>query len=123
VALARQQNQSAAQRAQNAAARMARAVAALIAQRKDKLDRLARLQESLSHKSVLARGFALVRDENDALVRFVAQAPDGAALTIEFADGRIFARAGQTPAQEPQEPGLSRRRARKAPGGDQGSLF
>jgi exodeoxyribonuclease VII large subunit len=123
VALARQQNQSAAQRAQNAAARMTRAVAALIAQRKDKLDRLARLQESLSHKSVLARGFALVRDENDALVRGVAQAPDGAALTIEFADGRVFARAGQTPSQEPQEPGLSRRRARKAPGGDQGSLF
>jgi len=119
VALTRQQNAGAAQRVEGLAARMTRAMAALVAQRKEKLSRLARLQDSLSHKAVLARGFALVRDENDALVRGVAQAPPGALLAIEFADGRVAARAGQ--AETPDPP--AKRKARKTPGGDQGSLF
>lgn len=122
LVLARQQNQANARRIESAATRLEHAAAALLARKKESLARLARLQESLSHRKVLERGFALVRDENDALVRGVAQAPPGAALSIEFADGRVFARAGavETAASSPAP---ARRKARKTPGTDQGSLF
>ncbi|WP_413661911.1 exodeoxyribonuclease VII large subunit [Methylocystis iwaonis] len=120
VALAHQENKGARRRMESAAARLPQAIAALIARKNERLERLARLQDSLSHKAVLARGFALVRDESDALVRSVAQAPAGAALTIEFADGRIAARAGE--ADAPTTPSV-RKKPRKTPGGDQGSLF
>ncbi|WP_457796552.1 exodeoxyribonuclease VII large subunit [Methylocystis sp. S23] len=123
VALARHQNAGAAQRIAGAAARMARAMAALVAHRREKLERLCRLQDSLSHKAVLARGFALVRDEHDALVRSVSQALPGAALTIEFADGRVAARAGQSEAPNPPPAVSPRRKPRKDEGDDQGSLF
>ncbi len=79
-------------------------------------------EDSLSHKAVLARGFALVRDEREALLRSAARIESGARLSIEFFDGRIAARAGETaPPEDPQaaRPG---RRARRGPG-DQGSLF
>ncbi len=120
AALGRHENAAARQRAANAAQRLTRAIKAVIGQKRDRLDRLNRLQESLSHRSVLARGFALVRDEKGALVRSVKQAPPGTALAIEVADGRIDARAGAaTP--EPQAAAPPRPRAKKR--GDQGSLF
>ena len=75
AALGRHENAAARQRAANAAQRLTRAIKAVIGQKRDRLDRLNRLQESLSHRSVLARGFALVRDEKGALVRSVKQAP------------------------------------------------
>lgn len=121
VTLARQQTASDRQRLNSAGARLLHAWKTMIAQRKDRLARLVRLQESLSHKSVLARGFALVRDEKDQLVRGVAGAPAGAALTIEFADGRVAARAGDA---EPDPAPTPKRRSRdKTTGGGQGSLF
>ena len=120
ASLSRHENASAKQRVANAAQRLTRAIAHVIGQKRDTLGRLQRLQEFLSHRSVLARGFALVRDESGALVRSVKQAPPGTALAIEVADGRIDARAGvATP--EPQAPAPSRPRAKKR--GDQGSLF
>ncbi len=123
VALARQQMRGDRQRLEAVAARMARVTETLVAERRDRLARLARLQDSLSHKAVLARGFALVRDEADNLVRSVAQAPAGAALTIEFADGRVAARAGETEPASPSPAAAPKRKPRKATGGDQGSLF
>ncbi|PPD41932.1 MAG: exodeoxyribonuclease VII large subunit [Methylocystis sp.] len=122
LALARHQNESAARGLETTSTRLARAMSAFLGARKEQLTRLSRLQELLSHKSVLARGFALVRDEKDALVRSVSQAPAGAALTIEFADGRIAAQAGET-AAEAQTPAPRRNRTGKKSGGDQGSLF
>ncbi|MGJ0503987.1 MAG: exodeoxyribonuclease VII large subunit [Methylocystis sp.] len=120
--LARQENAAARQRLAGAAQRLDRAVAGLIGKSQDRLDRLARLQESLSHRSVLARGFALVREESGALVRSVVQAPPGTGLDIEIADGRIAARAGaSTP--EPPAPPRPRRRLRKLYSDDQGWLF
>lgn len=124
LTLARQQTASDRRRLENAVARLARAWDTALGQRKDRLARLARLQESLSHKAVLKRGFALVRDENDALVRGVAGAPAGAALTIEFVDGRVAARAGEAePGAPPAAASAVKRRPRKQPGSDQGSLF
>ncbi|TLG79324.1 exodeoxyribonuclease VII large subunit [Methylocystis sp. B8] len=120
--LARQQNASAKQRLAVAAQRLDRAISGLIGRSQDRLDRLARLQESLSHRSVLARGFALVRDENGALVRSVAQASPGTGLDIEIADGRIAARAGIA-IPEPPAPPRPRRRIRRIDSDDQGSLF
>jgi exodeoxyribonuclease VII large subunit len=120
--LARQENAASRQRLAGAAQRLERAVAGLIGRSQDRLDRLARLQESLSHRSVLARGFALVREESGALLRSVAQAPPGTGLDIEIADGRIAARAGaSTP--EPPAPPRPRRRLRKLYSDDQGWLF
>ncbi len=120
--LARQENAAARQRLAGAAQRLDRAVAGLIVRSQERLDRLSRLQDSLSHRSVLARGFALVRDEHGALVRSVAQAPPGTGLDIEISDGRIAARAGAaTP--DPPAPPQPRRRVRRLGGDDQGSLF
>ncbi len=52
---------------------------------------LAPLLASLSHKRVLERGFALVRDEFGRVVRRAAGVGDAAALDIEFADGHVCA--------------------------------
>lgn len=129
LALARQQNEGAAQRLASAAGRLQRAFSTLVAQRREKLDRLGRLRESLSHRAVLARGFALVRDDKDKLLRSVAKVEAGAALSIELADGRIAARAGgANPADPPPvetsaAASLRRRPRSKTPGDDQGTLF
>jgi exodeoxyribonuclease VII large subunit len=121
LAMARQQGGADRQRLDATARRLARAMAALNASRRDRLTRLSRLQDSLSHKAVLARGFALVRDEGDALLRSAAEAPAGTLLSIEFADGRIAARAGDL--LDGPSVATPKRRAAKKPGGDQGSLF
>lgn len=53
-----------------------------------KLDGLTKLLESLNYKSVLKRGFALVRDGSGALVSTSAALANGSEAEIEFADGR-----------------------------------
>jgi len=50
-----------------------------------------RVAETLSYKNVLARGFALVADAEGRPVRSAAQVASGAALTIEFQDGKVGA--------------------------------
>ncbi len=122
VVLARQENAAARQRLAGAAQRLDRAASGLPDARQERLNRLSRLLDSLGHRSVLARGFALVRDESGALVRSVAQAPPGTGLEIEIADGRIAARAGAATPDPPRTP-QPRRRVRRLGGDDQGSLF
>jgi len=121
LTLARQQNQSSAQLLANATGRLDRAFALLLDQKKEKLKRLGRLRESLSHKAVLARGFALVRNEKGALVRSVAEAPPGAALSIEFSDGKIDAQS--VGAALPKSSAAAPRKPSKKTPDDQGSLF
>ena len=48
---------------------------------------------ALSYRSVLARGFALVRDTDGHAVRAAASIGPGARLSLEFADGRVGATA------------------------------
>jgi exodeoxyribonuclease VII large subunit len=48
---------------------------------------------ALSYRSVLARGFALVRDEQGHAVHAAASVGPGARLDLEFADGRVTATA------------------------------
>lgn len=85
----------------------------------------ARLQ-SLSHQSVLKRGFALVYDGDGQLVRDGKSLAPGDAVDLEFADARRTARieGGDMPARviEKQKPVKTKRKSRPKPA-DQGTLF
>ncbi len=52
---------------------------------------LSQLLRSLSHKSVLERGFALIRNGDGQVIRRAATLSAAAALDIEFADGHVSA--------------------------------
>jgi exodeoxyribonuclease VII large subunit len=87
------------------AERSRRAFANATDARRRRLEGVAKLARSLSYQSVLQRGFALVRDEQGAMLRRAASVPTGQVLDIEFVDGRIAAistaeggRVGQVPA-------------------------
>lgn len=56
---------------------------------RQKLAALERLRETLSYKSTLARGYAVVRGDGQ-VVTSTAAAKQAAALEIEFADGRML---------------------------------
>ena len=79
-----------------------------------------RLLSTLSHKAVLARGFALVKDAEGAVIKRVEELAPGAALQLEFADGTADAIATSGGGR----PKLAAKPAAKtkAPG-SQGSLF
>ncbi len=53
-----------------------------------------KLLNSLSHKSVLARGFAVVKDRHDKVLTGAQAARAAGALHIEFADGLVEAQTG-----------------------------
>jgi exodeoxyribonuclease VII large subunit len=80
-------------------------------------ERLAALSSrlaSVSHESVLQRGFALVRDERAALVRDAASAQRATMLELQFKDGRVRTLVAERPA---------RRGAAERPAGAQGRLL
>jgi exodeoxyribonuclease VII large subunit len=87
------------------------------------------LLSALSYRGVLARGFALVRDEQGQPVHAAADIGPGAYLNIEFADGRVGATADadRPVATRPVKPvagepkGTMPKRVAKPAG--QGSLF
>ena len=84
--------------------------------RRTRLAQAWRLAETLSHRSVLRRGFALVLDASGEPVKSAAAVRPGEALAVEFADGRIEVEAvGERPP--------ARRPAKKPEPGGQGSLF
>ena len=91
------------------------------------LESQAKLLTSLSYQGVLARGFAIVRDETGAMVRRQTGLVDGQALDIEFADGRRGARVagGAAPSPPSTAPlAVPEPSPRKRGGGSpQGSLF
>lgn len=74
----------------------ARSVAALLDRSRAKLDAQAKLLGTLGYQNVLARGFALVRSAEGAMLRRAADVKPSAALDIEFADGHVQAHADQT---------------------------
>ena len=59
-----------------------------------------RMLQSLSYKNVLARGYAVIRDENDRPVSRAEGISQGQAIAIEFADGRVAAVAGDIEAAD-----------------------
>ncbi len=87
-----------------------------------------RLLSTLSHRSILERGFVLVSDAEGRLLKRAAEIAEGAALTLQFADGRVGATANgqaEAPAGEPPRPKPAQKPARPPRGepGGQGSLF
>ncbi|MFO1247362.1 MAG: exodeoxyribonuclease VII large subunit [Alphaproteobacteria bacterium] len=96
-------------------ARATRAQTARLAQAKKHLDGLTRVLESVSHKSVLERGFALVRGADGKVRRRAAQVEAGESLTLTFVDGDTKAVAGEGAAKPKTD--------KKKPARDQGSLF
>ncbi|MFA6019881.1 MAG: exodeoxyribonuclease VII large subunit [Rhodospirillales bacterium] len=80
------------------------------------LDRAGRLLETLSHRSVLARGYALVHGPDGVLIGHAEQAKKESDLQIEFQDGLVGVKLDGAP-PVPQKP-------RKGPGDQrQGSLL
>jgi exodeoxyribonuclease VII large subunit len=74
--------------------RQTRAVAVLITRRKERLTSLTSLISVLSYKSVLQRGFALVRDDKDRPLQTAGAVKPASRIILEFADGKVEAVAG-----------------------------
>jgi exodeoxyribonuclease VII large subunit len=104
------------------AQRGSRAMVTLLCQRIASLDRCAGLLQALSHRGVLARGFALVRDAKRRPIPHAARVSAGMSLDIEFFDGHVRASAEHafvTPAEKPRP----RFRSRRLADAGQGKLF
>lgn len=71
--------------------RSRQSIAASAERHRRRIDSLAQLLRSLSHKSVLDRGFALVHDRAGQMVRSATAARDAGQIELEFADGRVDA--------------------------------
>jgi exodeoxyribonuclease VII large subunit len=111
------------------AERARRALATAMQRHQARVVHSGQLLAALSYRSVLARGFALVRDAQDLAVHAAGAVGPGAYLSIEFADGRVAATADADRPAVPQpakpvasEPKASAPRRMVKPVG-QGSLF
>jgi exodeoxyribonuclease VII large subunit len=98
------------------AERLVPALANVLERKRAKLASVSQLFDSLNYKAVLARGYALVWDQDGRAVTSADALVDGQPLALEFADGRADAIAGRLlrarPAPKP-----------KAPVEEQGALF
>jgi exodeoxyribonuclease VII large subunit len=81
------------ERALRLAERARRALATLLQRLDARVGHSGQLLSALSYRGVLARGFALVRDEQGHAVHAAASIGPNAHLSIEFADGRVGATA------------------------------
>jgi len=111
-------------------ARQRRAFEGVVVRQRQQVDRLGQLMSTLSYQSVLARGFAMVRDETGAMVRSSQEVGVGKMLDVEFVDGRVLTQvqsggAGDKEAlpAKPVKPKGSKKSVKKGSNDDQGSLF
>ena len=72
--------------------RSAQALTRIVAFQRQRFEGVAKLAESLSYKSVLRRGFALVRTEKGKPIHYAADIKQWQALRLEFADGEVTLR-------------------------------
>ena len=79
--------------------RTVRALLRITDAKKQKLESAVKLWASLSYKSVLQRGFALVLDMEGKPVFMASTVEPGQQLTVEFADGRVQVREDSGPKQ------------------------
>lgn len=113
--------------------RASRALATLLQRLDARIENSGKLLSALSYRSVLARGFALVRDEAGHPLHAADSVGPNARLEIEFADGRVAATAdADRPApaakRAPSQPKPAAQETKPAPKRmakpvDQGSLF
>ena len=99
-----------------ASSRLAPAMQRTLDAHRKHLDGAARVLESLSHKSVLARGFVMVHREDGTLVRAAKDLNAGDVIDLTFADDHKKA------VVDPPE-GAPKPKAKPKPGGSQGDLF
>jgi exodeoxyribonuclease VII large subunit len=120
------------ERTQRLAERAQRALLTVMHRLDARVAHSGQLLAALSYRSVLARGFALVRDEAGHPIHTAASVGPGARMSVEFSDGRIAATAdGDQPAAAPapaSEPKTATRESKPATKratkpADQGSLF
>jgi len=112
-----------ARRKDAAAHRLERAGPQAPAAARDRLQKSARLLETLSYRATLARGYAVIRDADGALAPTAADVKPGAALDLEFADGRVAAvAAGSSSAASPAPPKSGKSKAKPSPKGEQGAF-
>ena len=98
------------------AQRLASALRRQVERKRARYATLCSVFESLNYKSVLARGFAVVRDGDGRPLRAAADVLPGLSLALEFADGSVRATADGGAARAA--------RRRPAPGVlEQGTLF
>ncbi len=79
------------ERLQSAWARTQQGIGTMLKRKAFEAASVAQLLKTLSHKSVLERGFALVRGEDGHVVRRASVLKGAARLDIEFADGHVAA--------------------------------
>ena len=108
-------------------ARAGQALGNRIAVRRRVLDGTSKLLMSLSYQSVLARGYALVRDADGLMVRQAQPLHPGVEVSIQFSDGQLVAEIKGGSSSVTADPGMKRARPRSSSGpsgrGGQGSLF
>jgi len=110
---------------------LGRAFAEAAAGRRARFAAAAQLLDAVSYRAVLARGFALVRDERGAPLRRATEVRAAQPIEIEFADGKVPGIAGEGAtatamgsATAPIAPPSAVKRARSRDGAEgQGSLF
>lgn len=121
------------ERTHRLAERAQRALATLLHRLDARVENSGKLLSALSYRSVLARGFALVRDEAGHPLHAAGSIGPNARLEIEFADGRVGAtadpdRPAPTAKRAPAQPKPAGQDAKPTPKRvakpvDQGSLF
>ena len=72
--------------------RLARAATRLLEARSQRLEALAAHLQHLAPQAVLARGYAIARDERGRVLRNAASVPEGSAVSVQLADGRLDTR-------------------------------
>jgi len=116
-------------RVTDAARGLAREGARTVAEPERRLVQLGQLLASYSYENVLARGFAVVRDEAGKPVMAAAGAAPGMGLGIEFHDGTVAARVEGAAGAAAKAPARKRPRSKPATrgsddgGSPQGSLL
>jgi exodeoxyribonuclease VII large subunit len=117
------------ERTQRLAERAHRALSTSLQRFAARISHSGQLLTALSYRSVLARGFVLVRDEAGYPVHAASDIGPAARLDLEFSDGRVGATADadrpavaspQKPKAASREPKAPKRTAKPV---DQGSLF
>lgn len=114
--------EDATRRVERAGTALRREATRRLGDRQRRLAALGTVLESVSHKSVLQRGYAVVRDEAGQPLTSVEATKPGMGLDIELKDGHIDAVTAARHEARPQ-PRTSRKRRRGAGGGEQGSLL
>ncbi len=80
-------------RISDVAARSRRALKQVLSKHQDRFNAEAKLLQVMSYKSVLARGFTVVRDASGKSVQSASLVKTNATLAIEFSDGHVRVRA------------------------------